>query len=1197
MAVGEGDSSRRSLVSRAVESWTSSFVDLSGRNRLLYFTMSTLGTLDLTPGMGPDPAPEVVSRLLTGTQVELKALFPDRERRLDATKRCRAVAGKARELFEERGLAALYVTYGVARWDEKTSRALPAAPVLMLPLMLDPISPVGDEWWLQLSGTIELNPSLLQKVSRDFGVDLDEDELVGDTDAVPGDLDAVLERIRTAATGVSGFAIDPGVVVGTFTYRKLPMVRDLEENLEAAIGHDIVAALAGDREAQAAIRTRSQVVDIETVAKLDPRDEHIVVDADSTQSQAIESVAAGADLVIHGPPGTGKSQTIANLIATLAADGRSVLFVAEKRAAVDAVLRRLEAVGLGDLVMDLHGKRVSRRAIAAALRDALERPSAEAVDADDTEELHRQLVQRRDDLDTHVSVLHRPHAPWDATIYEAEVGVREDAPQYNATLRIESETLRRLSKDAIDRACQLTRELAELSRTLDEDSPWAHVDEGTIGGDRALDAAIGLRNGDLPRTRSAVERLAAVHGLPPATTIDGAAAQVAALDRLRGTLRRFRPEVFEGPEPDGQRIRSLARPGTDLAGYEATWLRRIRDDRSWWLSQGATVPDPVSPEALSEATKEIAKLETAVAAVHERVPVVDRHLDFESLAEVLDRLVASSDDRVAFARLREVRRELDELGLGDLVGRFITDGAVAGNAAAALLHAWWASVRDQIRAQDISLEAPWQVVAAGADEFVALDRQHIAHNPSRVRAAVDAHRRRIESEHADEATFVRWEANKSSRHEPPQRLFAEAPRMMTALKPCWVASPLEVASLFPGDRPTFDVVVFDEASQVPPADAVPAILRGRRVVVAGDRQQLPPTDFFEVATDPDDGDVSGTAGFDSVLDLLQALVPSIVLGWHYRSQNQRLIAFSNDQFYGGALTTFPGPERAPGVRLVLVPGAGELDPDDLAQAEVDKVVDLVVDHARERPERSLGVIAFGIGQASRIDDTLRRRLADEPEVQPFFAAGRPEPFFVKNLERVQGDERDDVIISVGYSRRNDDGSLRHAFGPINAQGGERRLNVAITRARVTVAVVSTFTADDMSPEKSAKGGPKVLREYLAFAGAEPMVGASRAAERDLDAYESDLAVALSTSGWSVEPKVGEGRDRVTFALRGEGGSSIAVDTDGPNYATDRTARDRDRLRPEHLVRLGWRFHRLWLAQWEQMGASAVPRLAEREEAT
>ncbi len=1191
MADGEGDNSRRSLVARAVESWTKSFVDLSGRNRLLYFTMSKVGTLDLTPGIGPDPASDVLSRLLSGAQVELEDLFLDRDRRLDAAKRCRAIAGKARELFEERGLAALYLTYGVARWDEKSSQALPAAPVLMLPLMLDPISPVGDNWWLQLSGTVELNPSLVHKLGRDFGVNLDEGELVGDTDVLPSDLEAVLEAVRAAASGVSGFAIDPGVVVGTFTYRKLPMVRDLEENLGAAVEHDVVAALAGDRVAQAAIRTRSQLVDIETVAQLDPRDEHLVLDADSTQSQAIESIAAGADLVIQGPPGTGKSQTIANLIATLAADGRSVLFVAEKRAAVDAVVRRLEAVGLGDLVMDLHGKRVSRRSIAAALREAVDRPLTDAGDADNLEELHRQLVQRREALDAHVTALHRRRPPWDATVYEAEVGVREVPSAAPTALRIESETLSALSKDAIDRACQLTREIAELSRALEGDSPWASVPRGAIDDDRALDAAIGLRNRDLPRARSAVERLASGHRLPPAASLDEAKAQVAALDRLRGTLRRFRPEVFAGPEPTARQIKSFARQGTDITGYESTWFRRILDDRSWWSSQGAEVPEAVSPEALAEATEELSKLEASVAAVHELVPVVDPHLGFDALAEVVDRLVASSDDRVGYARLHEVREELQARGLADLVDRLIHDPVLAGDPAAALRHVWWASVRDRIRAQDVSLEAPWQVIAAHADEFAALDRQHIAGNPLRVRAAVDAHRRLVESEHPDEATFVRWEANKSSRHEPPQRLFSDAPRMITALKPCWVASPLEVASLFPGDRPVFDVVVFDEASQVPPADAVPAILRGRRVVVAGDRQQLPPTDFFEVATDPDDDDVSGIAGFDSILDLLQALVPSIVLGWHYRSQNQRLIAFSNDQFYGGALTTFPAPGRSPGVRLVMVPASGDLGPDDLAQAELDQVVDLILDHARERPDRSLGVIAFGIGQASRIDDVLRRRLAADPELQPFFAAGRPEPFFVKNLERVQGDERDDIIISVGYSRRNDDGTLRHAFGPINTQGGERRLNVAITRARVTVTVVSTFTADDMSPEKSAKGGPRVLREYLAFAGTGVRDDEAQSTDGSLDAYEAEVGAGLSASGWEVEPNVGEGGDRVAFALR-SGGGSVAVDTDGPDYAADRTARDRDRLRPEHLERLGWRFHRLWLAQWEQLGGASVPPVAE-----
>jgi very-short-patch-repair endonuclease len=410
-------------------------------------------------------------------------------------------------------------------------------------------------------------------------------------------------------------------------------------------------------------------------------------------------------------------------------------------------------------------------------------------------------------------------------------------------------------------------------------------------------------------------------------------------------------------------------------------------------------------------------------------------------------------------------------------------------------------------------------------------------------------------------------------------------------------SPLVVSQLLPADGQYFDVVVFDEASQVTPADAVPALLRARQVVVAGDEHQLPPTTFFMAADDGGtenplgvnaDGsiDLSLTAGYESILDVLTALLPGYLLRWHYRSQDERLIAFSNANIYDKSLVTFPGTAGASVLAHVPVPAtAGEHSAEHSVEsvgAEVDRVVQLILEHAARRPAESLGVITMGIVHAERIDLALRQALTARPELHGFFAEKAAEPFFVKNLERVQGDERDAIILSIGYGK-TPDGRLLYRFGPLLMPGGERRLNVAVTRARRRMTVVSSFTAADLDPARTTAEGVRLLRAFLLYAesGGNNLDGS--AAERPaLNGFEVDVRDRLAAAGIPVTPQYGVAGYFIDFAaahptLPDE--MVLAIETDGATYHASHTVRDRDRLRQEQLERLGWRFHRIWSTDW------------------
>jgi very-short-patch-repair endonuclease len=422
--------------------------------------------------------------------------------------------------------------------------------------------------------------------------------------------------------------------------------------------------------------------------------------------------------------------------------------------------------------------------------------------------------------------------------------------------------------------------------------------------------------------------------------------------------------------------------------------------------------------------------------------------------------------------------------------------------------------------------------------------------------------------------------------------------VLFAVKPCWAMSPLMVSQVLPAAR-LFDVVIFDEASQIVPADAIPSVIRAHQVVVAGDDHQLPPTSFFRQFSDadPEDDDeetVSFGAGFESVLDALRPLLPTAPLNWHYRSRDERLVAFSNERIYGGTLTTFPGVLRDDCLQHVVVKQDGRPGQEGSVAAEVDKVVELVLEHARTRPQESLGVIALGVRHAERIDLALRSALESAgPDVEALFADDAAEPFFVKNLERVQGDERDAIILSIGYGK-HPDGRMRYQWGPLLRDGGERRLNVAATRAKHRLTVVSSFSSHDVDPDRLTKAGARLLAEYLEYAGAggTPMAAAGAGTANP---FEASVRSRLAEYGITVVPQYGVGGYRVDFAAAHPDDPSrmiLAVEADGASYRDSGSVRDRDRLRKEHLERLGWRFHRLWSTNWFRDPDAEVAKLRE-----
>ncbi len=526
-AAGNGTDARRAeLIAAAQAGWVAALTDLGGRNTLLYYKDRRAGTLDLA---GADPA--ALDRFLRSGSTRLTKLFRDVDLRADAIRRVQVIYRKARELLEERGIRAGYLAAGLAQWDELFLE--PAAPVLLRGLTIIPTRARHDDFDLALDDDCEINPVLLHKLASVFGA---ATEGLAD---VP--VSEVYDRLANAAheAEVPGFMITDRRVIGTFTYAKLPMVRDLQAAAELLGDSEVVAAIAGDPEAQEQLGA-----DDGTDPMPDsPEQDYSVLDADSSQRNAIDTVLAGRSLVIHGPPGTGKSQTIANLIAALVARGRKVLFVAEKRAAIDAVLSRLKGASLGEVVLDIHQGTRDRLRIARDLGDALD--EAQHTAEPDVGDLHRRLADRHRRLSRHVSALHQPHQPWGVTPFQVQSALLGLPAGARTQIRLDAPE--RIDREQSDRIRDELREFSHLGgfALRPGSTPWfGAVLRGPDEARRACELAVRLGSRGLPLFAHQLASACADTGLRPPRSYSESIARMRLFVAVRTTLTTFDPAVY-----------------------------------------------------------------------------------------------------------------------------------------------------------------------------------------------------------------------------------------------------------------------------------------------------------------------------------------------------------------------------------------------------------------------------------------------------------------------------------------------------------------------------------------------------------------------------------------------------------------------------------------------------------------------------
>jgi very-short-patch-repair endonuclease len=562
-----------------------------------------------------------------------------------------------------------------------------------------------------------------------------------------------------------------------------------------------------------------------------------------------------------------------------------------------------------------------------------------------------------------------------------------------------------------------------------------------------------------------------------------------------------------------------------------------------------------------------------------------------ALVERCQAIVQSEARLHTWCAWRKSRQEALLLGLSPLVAAIEAGGVEPKNALRALETAycrWWLNAavdEEPVIRGFVSAEHEKRIT-----DFRALEKRFTELTRAWLRSSLCANLPKSDTiTRNSEWGILRREISKKKQHLPLRELMQSIPSALTKLTPCLLMSPLSIAQYLSPEASAFDLVIFDEASQIPVWDAIGAIARGRQVVMVGDPKQLPPTSFFdraEGASDDDDGDHD----LESILDeCMGANLPTLNLSWHYRSRNESLIAFSNHRYYGGGLVTFPSPvtnDRA--VSVTHVNGVYEKGGARINKPEAKALVADIVARLRspgfQESKLTIGVVTFNSEQMNLIEDLLDEERRKDPTLETYFSEMELEPLFVKNLESVQGDERDIMYFSITYGPDHS-GNVSMNFGPMNRDGGERRLNVAITRARQELKVFSSLRAEQFDLSRSQGAGVRDLKHFLEFAerGARALAEATKGSLGGFESpFEQAVAAVLISKGWQVHTQIGASAFRVDLAVVHPDAPGIylcGVECDGATYHRSATARDRDMLREQVLRGLGWEILRVWSTDW------------------
>ena len=1238
----------------------------------------------------------------------LKAEFENKRLRTvltegELSKATKELYRTAKTALEENGANTLYLALGMLRWFEnKRSTKARYAPIILLPIEMVRKSATQGYVIRLRDDEPQMNITLLEKLKQDFGI------VVKGVDPLPTDehgidIRRVLTIMRKAVMEQSHWDVLETASLGIFSFSQFVMWNDIRNRTDDLMRNKVVRSLIDGKLAW-------EAQPLEIGDRVNESNVLLPMPADASQLHAIQAACDGKSFVLHGPPGTGKSQTITSLIANALAQGKSVLFVAEKMAALEVVQKRLDNIGIGPFCLELHSNKSKKKDVLEQLRKATEVTKTRT--AEEYAIKAKQIAQMRAELDVYAQQLHKT-LNCGSTLYRL-INDYENCKDAADIPAFDQSFIRALTKEDLDQQKLCMERLIATAREVGHpyNHPLQRVGctqytqnlrsnlqaivnayikeiEKITSYTRQLTVALGEQQPasfeNLQRLSGIAKNLGCWYEMPAAwanTTFPQLYfEEVTKLAEHSDKANALETQLLEGFDPgflsqDGQQLfAEFAQVSTKwflpkmlgmnklaklLSAYAKSPVTKenVRDHivalrdyqqekrtadellgkygqdlgafyqgktTDWKAIAQLAVTAQESAQELYSLYGSYAVMNTHCGKQELREAVggladgfsafMEAKATFENLLETLPRQTENwLDDQYGLCRtilshadeLKEwiayvgAAAEAKSLGLVNVVEQYTSDTDHDGIYAAyqkTLLRGLICEAIDESGALN---KFSGTVFNKKIEQYKRMDQEWTMLSQQEIycRLASKVPNFTREAAHSSELGILQRAIRSGGRGTSIRKLFDQIPNLLAKLCPCMLMSPISAAQYLDPKRDPFDIVVFDEASQLPTCKAVGVLARGKDAVIVGDPKQMPPTSFF--STNAVDEDNLEAEDLESILDDCLALnMPQSHLLWHYRSRHESLIAFSNSQFYENKLFTFPSVnDRVSKVMLVPIDGIFDRGKTRTNKAEALAVLEEIKRRYRdpELSKQSLGVVTFNISQQHLIDDLLTEACTQDPALEKW-AFGAEEPLFIKNLENVQGDERDVILFSIGFGP-DENGKIYMNFGPLNREGGWRRLNVAVSRARCEMMVFSTMRSDQLDLNRTKAEGVAALRKFLEYAEGRTMAleDAELQKQNSGDGIIDAICSALKEKGYETDLSVGRSEYRIDIGVVDPEHPDqyiLGIMLDGSGYGSAKTTRDREIAQISVLSGLGWNILRVWCMDWWDNSDKEIKRILKK----
>ena len=1204
----------------------------------------------------------------------------------------------SRTALEENGANTLYLALGLLKWFETPSSKKPRySPILLLPIEIIRKSAASGYIIRSRDEETMLNITLLELLRQAFGI------TIGGLNPLPTDesgvdVSLIFNTIRKKIMDQKGWDVIEQAILGNFSFNKFIMWNDIHNNTAVLQKSKIVSSLMTGIVDPSVNQSLSEEDNIDE--KFNVGDIKLPISADSSQLEAINAALSGKSFILHGPPGTGKSQTITNIIANALYKGKRVLFVAEKMAALEVVQNRLETLGLGPFCLELHSNKAKKSNVLEQLKRTTE--VAKKKSSEDYLSEANQINTVRKDMNAHVQSTQKKY-PLGVSFYDCisrYCTIDDNCPEFvfgvNKVGSFEANQI----KDAEVALSEYRTACSVIGDPNDHPLKGISVTEYTPSTLTAFDAIDTLKNkSDDLYNEAAILQDSIFGRIAEHLTENHYRLLSEAVSMINESDSRISPVLKIGEGDILKSLSDLCKHGIerdterhnllklfdesilelDTIAYDTEWRTALAKGfitrffatnkvlkKLQTYSTSGTKP---SKDEVLPLIKSVTNYQRERKAVEDRTKgllssiILECGEDWEFLISACDNVrsinsslssLITDDSQLKIVR-NKVASYMDKGATSSFPPLFndVIDGRnhienTLNSSFSAYDEDWaksishqcllWESGRDQLRSWVLYNQKRSSIIKLGFEEVVnqieqgsiplddlldsfhkglykayaeyiltqdqtltlfhgAMFEEKIARFRGLCKDFEALTREEIFAKLASNLPALQKEASQNSEVGILQRnirngcrgvslrsFFDSISDLLPRLCPCMLMSPISVAQYIDANAPKFDIVIFDEASQMPTCEAVGAIARGNSIIVVGDPKQMPPTNFF--STNTFDEDNPNMEDLESILDDCLALsFPSKYLRWHYRSKHESLIAFSNVKYYDNKLLTFPSPDDIKTkIQYRHITGTYDRGGTRQNRAEAEAVVEEIC-HRLTDPtlsKRSIGVVTFNSNQQTLIEDLLTDLFSIRPDLEKV-ALSSEEPIFVKNLENVQGDERDVILFSVGYGQ-DKDGKVALNFGPLNRDGGWRRLNVAVSRARYEMKVFSSLTSDQIDLKRSSALGVAGLKAFLEYAekGRTALRYNSTESSIGTDGLVETIADSIRNRGYEVRTNVGCSGYRIDIGVVNPDNTSdyvLGILCDGYNYSASKTARDREIVQIGILRKLGWKIMRVWTLDW------------------